>query len=169
MKSKTWLTAFAFALAGCGSSGIPDDGFKDIKYGMTLEQLQRQGFTCRRDEGECRRSGGARQETLFGQPAIVSVETRGGHVVRIEARVPMSLGDTLSLLRRNFGTPRRFERDEGDGQRTGIYVWRAANGTSISVPDDGSGTSVVQFNDTVETRQIWIVQGSGSRVDPTDI
>ena len=169
MKSQMHVAALALALAGCSGTGIPSDGFKDISYGMTVEQLRGLGFNCRPDHDACTRSGRARPETLFGREAAVAVTTRGGRVARIEASVGLPLSETLSLLRGNFGQPVRLEQQSTTGTPTGIYYWAGDNGTSITVPDSGrSGSSVVQFNDASMTRQ-FVQQAPTSQVDPNDI
>ena len=169
MRSRFYSAALAFALVGCAETGVPSEGFKDIHYGMNLDQLRRLGFDCRPDQTSCTRAPGVGNSTLFGKEALVSVETRNGQVARIEVTVTLPANDTLSLLRRNFGATRRLELRNRNGQQMGIYIWQATNGTSIAVPDYGlAGRSVVQFNDAAVTREL-LQTAPVSEIDPTDI
>lgn len=92
------VLAMSVAATAC-SGRVPSDGFKDLHYGMSLDELRSKGFNCQTDDFFCRPAPGADDKyTLFGKEASVGVETAGGKLVVISVHVDLS-SDELTAAR----------------------------------------------------------------------
>ena len=110
MQTKTMTLALCLALAAC-SKTVPEDGFKQFKYGMTLAELRQQGFDCKPEELCLRGSSGEHQqgETLFGHPASVDVWTEKGTLTSINVGVDIPAEELERQVTKEFGSPESFE------------------------------------------------------------
>lgn len=131
----------AISVASC-SSPVPTDGFKDLKYGMTLEQLKAVGFDCKPDESMCMEVSGVEgpRRTLFGKEATVYPATKEGILVSIDVGIPTTTAELISLFSEELGEPKSFTYESFIGQSEKTY-WLSGSKQSAVVIIGNSGTS----------------------------
>lgn len=124
----------AISVAGTACSGrVPSDGFKDLRYGMTLDELRLRGFDCQPDDYYCGPAlGDDGKYTLFGKEASVRVETADGKLVAILVHVDLTSDELIALYRREFGNPKRFTFRSLGGQSERQY-WHSGDRAAIAV------------------------------------
>ncbi|WP_374385842.1 GNAT family N-acetyltransferase [Brevundimonas sp.] len=77
------VLALSVAATAC-SGRVPSDGFKDLHYGMSLDELRSKGFACGPDDYFCGPAPDAEANyTLFGKEASVRVKTAGGKLTLV--------------------------------------------------------------------------------------
>ena len=115
-------------------------GYKDIKFGMSIAELQASGFKCREwpgDDGvihECKKPFTIGSATVGGIP-VKEVRTGFDDDVRVNfitVDVAESKATVRAMLTHNFGEPLqapRFER----GPNSFELLWVGSNGASYSV------------------------------------
>jgi len=159
MRNVVVLAVSVFALTACSKS-IPQDGFKQLKYGMTLAQLRALGFNCKADDLCSRDSSAERDETetLFGHPATVRLWTEKGLLKSIDVNVDIPQNNLAEEMVKAFGSPKSFDYTTIRGGRATQLIWQAPNGTSLSMvrsPDVGSAYSQnfgsLSYNGKAET------------------
>lgn len=129
----------ALAMLSACSKTANLDGFKDIKFDQTAQQLTASGFTCEKD-GDCKptsasegKPGKAPSYTLFGKAADVSAGMKSGKVQNIHVTVPLTSEETLKLLAGEYGKPKSFDYESfGGGQARKTY-WLFGGGTALVV------------------------------------
>lgn len=102
------VLAMSVAATAC-SGRVPSDGFKDLHYGMSLDELRSKGFACQPDDYFCGQAPEADAKyTLFGKEASVRVKTAGGKLVAIIVHVDLSSDELIELYKKEFGNPESF-------------------------------------------------------------
>ncbi|WP_433935432.1 hypothetical protein [Brevundimonas diminuta] len=131
--SRLAAALFITAIVTACSGRVPSDGFKDLSYGMSLDELRSKGFNCQSDEYFCQPDSGAgKRYTLFGKEASVAVRTSDGRLVSINVRVDLSSDELISLYAKEFGDPKTFTYRSFGGQSERHY-WHAGDRGAISV------------------------------------
>lgn len=126
------VLTISVAVAAC-SGRVPSDGFKDLRYGMSLDELGSKGFNCQPDDYFCRPDPGAdKRYTLFGKEASVAVRTSAGRLVSVTVRVDLSSNELIALYAKEFGDPKRFAYRSLGGQSERHY-WHAGDRGAVSV------------------------------------
>lgn len=130
------------------SGQVPSDGFKDLRYGMSLDELRSKGFNCKPTDFYCRPSPGTGERyTLFGKEASVGVETENGKLVSVSVRVDLSSDELVSLYTKEFGRPKTFTYQSVGGQAERHY-WNAGDQAAISVTRSGAQGTASIFGGT---------------------
>lgn len=94
------VLALSVAATAC-SGRMPSDGFKDLRYGMSLDELRSKGFNCQPDDYFCRPDPSADEKyTLFGKEASVGVETAKGKLASVSVHVDLSSDELIALYTR---------------------------------------------------------------------
>ena len=142
MKHVIVLASVAVALAAC-SKAVPEDGFKQFKYGMTVADLRQQGFDCDPDDLCSREQSDKRyeSETLFGHPASVDVWTAKGRLKSISVNVDIPVDELERQVTMEFGKPESFDYSTFRGGRATQLIWPAENGTSLAMVRPASDSS----------------------------
>ena len=126
------VLALSVAATAC-SGRVPSDGFKDLHYGMSLDELRSRGFACQPDDYFCGpASDGEAKYTLFGKEASVRVETAKGKLVAITVHVDLSSDELIKLYKKEFGTPKTFTYRSLGGQSERQY-WHSGDRAAIVV------------------------------------
>lgn len=137
------VLAMAVAATAC-SGRVPADGFKDLRYGMSLDELRSKGFNCEPTDYYCRPdSAEGERYTLFGKEASAGVDTENGELVSVSVHVDLSSDELISLYTKEFGRPKTFTYRSFGGQserhcwysgdRAAICVTRLVTGGDASV------------------------------------
>lgn len=128
----TAVLAMAAAVTAC-SGRIPSDGFKDLRYGMSLDELRSKGFNCKPTDYFCQPDSAKDEEyTLFGKEASVRVETANGKLVSVTVHVDLSSDELISLYTKEFGAPKTFTYRSFGGQSE-RYYWHLGSKAALSV------------------------------------
>jgi hypothetical protein len=117
------------------SRQTPADGFKDLKYGMSIAALKEHGFDCMPDQYECSQPSHSirNSDTLFGKKAEVSIYTKNGHLATITVNVELTPDELIDLFTRELGKPRTYTYvGHYDDQREADY-WLSKSNTAILV------------------------------------
>lgn len=132
------ITVFALSAASCSKS-VPSDGFKDLKYGMSLEQLRAFGFNCEPDDIMCSQPAGSDRHpyTLFGKEARVYLETRAGKLVSIDVNIDATTDELIELFSRELGKPKSFTYASLGGQAQKTY-WISGSRAAIVITPSGT-------------------------------
>lgn len=125
------VLTMAAAAAGC-SARVPSDGFKDLRYGMSLDELRSKGFNCQLTDHYCEPSPESEKYTLFGKEASVSVEAANGKLAAVNVNVDLSSDELISLYTKEFGSPKTFTYRSFGGQSERQY-WHLGDRAAISV------------------------------------
>lgn len=139
MKKMTSVAVLAvlLTLSACSKTGSLE-GFKDIKFDATTQQVMALGFSCD-DDGYCKtapRTGEKEPSyTLFGKPADVDVRMTAGKVQNIRVTVPMTAEETKNLLEGQYGNAKSFEYETFMGGRAHKTYWLFGNETALQVTD----------------------------------
>lgn len=121
------------ATAAACSEQVPSDGFKDLRYGMSLDDLRSKGFECEQNDFYCTRQiSGEGGYTLFGKEASVAVQTDNGRLSSINISVDMGSDELISLYTNQFGGPQTFTYRSFGGQSERLY-WHTGNRAAIAV------------------------------------
>lgn len=122
------------AAAATACSGQPSsDGFKDLRYGMSLDELRSKGFSCQATDYFCRPDlAEGQQYTLFGKEASVVVETENGRLASVRVSVDLSSDELISLYTKEFGKPKTFSYRSLGGQSERHY-WHSGDRSAVSV------------------------------------
>lgn len=121
-----------FSVSAC-SGRVPTQGFKDLHYGMSLDELRARGFDCQADEFYC--SSERPQEsgyTLFGKEASVHVQTSEGRLSSVSVSIDVTSDELIALYTREFGEPQTFTYRSLGGQSE-RHFWHAGDRAAISV------------------------------------
>lgn len=151
MRSIVILSAILIVAAAVNACAgrAPTDGFKDLRYGMSLDELRSKGFNCESTDYYCRADpAGDRKYTLFGKEALVVVRTANGKLASVNVHVDLSSDELISLYTKEFGRPRAFTYRSLGGQSERHY-WHSGDRAAISVTrsvsrGDGSVLGVVR-------------------------
>lgn len=134
MKKLTSVVALAalLVLPACSKTASLD-GFKEVKFDQTPQQVKALGFDC--DGDTCKTNSKSRGFTLFGKAADVSVGLKSGKVQSIDVTVPMTTDETLKLLEGQYGKPKSFEFETFVGGRARTTYWLFDSKTALAVTD----------------------------------
>lgn len=123
-------------LAACGGTPMPEDGFGEVKYGMSSDDLKRAGFTCE-TETECekdRSSGGSKDDPIFTKPDKVTANLTNGAVTSIDLWFrSYSDDETISAYTEAYGEPAVCRFQNVLGATVEHHIWSAGSGASITV------------------------------------
>ena len=142
------MLVMAVAATAC-SGRVPSDGFKNLRYGMSLDELRSTGFDCEPTDYLCPTGpAGDRKYTLFGKEASVDVSTANGKLVSVSVHVDLSSDELISLYTKEFGRPKAFTYRSFGGQSE-RYYWHSGDRAAISVTrsvsrDDRSVLGIVR-------------------------
>ena len=127
------MLLIAAIVASSCSSRVPTDGFKNLHYGMSKQELQALGFNCEDNDFSCRSDAeGQHTYTLFGKEASVSIDTSEGNLSSINVWVDLSSDELIALYTKEFGRPKTFTYRSLGGQSE-IDYWISGDRASISV------------------------------------
>lgn len=139
MKKLTSVVALAalLVLSGCSKTANLD-GFKELKFDQTAQQVKALGFDCGTGD-RCKPASGPGAKspsfTLFGKTADVTANLKSGKVQAINVMVPMTAEETLKLLEGQYGKPKSFEFETFTGGRARTTYWLFGSKTALAVTD----------------------------------
>lgn len=146
------VLVMSVAATAC-SGRVPSDGFKDLHYGMSLDELRSKGFACQPDDYFCGPAPEADAKyTLFGKEASVHVETAQGKLVAVTVHVDLSSGELVELYKKEFGEPKTFTYRSLGGQSERQY-WHSSNRAAISVTRSVTRGDMSVFGVTTSSAQ----------------
>lgn len=126
----------ALLLTACGSTPIPDDGYGEVKFGMSLSDLTQAGFACE-SETECEKDRigpGSMDEPLFNKPDSVKANLTNGAVTSIALWFrSYSDDETIAAYTEAYGKPAVCRFQNVMGATVEHHIWSAKNGASITV------------------------------------
>jgi hypothetical protein len=126
------VLSLTVATAAC-SGQVPSDGFKDLRYGMSLDELRSKGFNCEPTDYYCRADPAADEKyTLFGKEASVSVDTEDGMLASVKVHVDLNSDELISLYTKEFGRPKTFTYRSLGGQSE-RHCWYSGDRAAICV------------------------------------
>ena len=126
------VSAMAAAVTAC-SGQVPSDGYKDLHYGMSLDDLRSKGFSCEPDDYACRPDRAADPKyTLFGKEASAMVVTADGKLASVNVGVDLSSDELIALYTKEFGDPKTFTYRTLGGQSERHY-WHSGDRAAVSV------------------------------------
>ncbi|MCL6684100.1 hypothetical protein [Sphingomonas alba] len=138
-------------LAAC-KADPQGDGFADIKYGMTPEQLKPLGFECDADEYSCKQDDPApasARATLFEKPVRLSVQMTEGKVAAINVLLMDYTDDELiDLYDKAYGSSKVYRARNALAALVERHIWTADSGATIVVSkllDHGAAPAVPTF------------------------
>lgn len=136
MKRIVLALSLSFAIAACGTS-VADDGFANLKYGMTSEQLRPFGFDCRGANAECDQSDpppAAGRATLFEKPVRLSINMHEGRLSQINVMMQNYSDDEIIAMFANaYGDPSTCRFNNALAATVERHVWSASDGATITV------------------------------------
>ena len=113
-----------------------NDGFKSVKFGTSANQLKDMGFSCESAE-RCDKkllSGHSTDgESLFGQPAAITVHLVDDKASVIDVSIEMTDTQIAELVGQSLGAPKIYQFYGYYGDRIRSNYWVFSNGTSIDV------------------------------------
>ena len=138
LKRLSVLLIICGAITAC-SGRVPTNGFKDLRYGMSLDELRTLGFDCQATDYYCQRQASDDERyTLFGKEASVGVDTANGRLVAISVSIDMPSDELISLYTQEFGEPQTFTYPSLGGQSE-RYYWHSGDRAAISVTRSVTG------------------------------
>lgn len=116
------------------SKSVPTDGFKDLKFGMTLTQLQALGFNCEANDIMCSRSrtGNEAPYTLFGKEAQVYLKTEAGRLTSVDVNIDATSAELIALYSKELGKPKSFTYAAFGGQSAKTY-WASGSQAAVVI------------------------------------
>ena len=177
MRLSAQIVGIAALLASC-SKPVPSDGFKDLKYGMTVAELKGHGFDCKPNEGMCERSeslsGGEETKTLFGKDTTIWLDVNNGRLANVSVSVYLSDDELVALYTKQYGKPKTFDLYNPLVGRGKSYYWLSRAGTSIEIIsaenaiETARPSSSVSYQGIEATRRL-IERAKGKSVDEADV
>jgi len=134
------VSLLALWLASCGDSKKDIDGFKDVKFGMSLEQVVIMGgkdYTksnneCATTSTQCTIKSDGR--TLFGRPIKdLSVDIKNGTVINVIVTADFTPREFISLADKEFGTSKSYRYKSFVGNNVEVKFWPLGSTTSLSI------------------------------------
>lgn len=115
---------------------MPEDGYGEVKYGMSSNDLKQAGFACD-TETECekdRSAGGSKDEPSFNKPDSVKANLINGAVTSIDLWFrTYSDDETIDAYTKAYGKPAVCRFQNIMGATVEHHIWSAKNDATISV------------------------------------
>jgi len=159
---KKLFMVLSLATLATASYGAKIDGFKDIKFGMSMSQVESLGFTCKPSDNKCNAydfSGGNNYVksgvTIFNKPVKDITVYFNSSDKASEVSVGVNVADSADIrdsMKATFGTPKvkNVPRDKNRNQDEIIQSdWNVGSVTATSITILGSAfnSSSVVFTD----------------------
>lgn len=126
----------ALLLASCGGNVVPNDGFGEVRYGMSADQLKQAGFTCETDiECSKEQSGsGSKDDLSFNKPDRIRTNLTNGAVSSIDLTFfTYSDEETIAAYTEAYGKADVCRFQNALGATIEHHIWSAKNEATITV------------------------------------
>jgi hypothetical protein len=130
----------ALGIVACGNSKNDLDGFKDVKFGMTISQIVAMGAKdymnsntdCDASSKQCTLNSNGR--TLFGKPVkYLSVDMANGAVVNIRVAADFTPREFIALADKEFGSSKSYRYKSFVGNSIDVKFWPIGSTTSLLI------------------------------------
>ncbi len=128
------------------------DGFKDIKFGITVSELTILGVNCGNEINEevttspCEMSDEAKTKfTLFGQETRLQVKATEAKVAIILVYIDFSPDYLIEKFASSLGTPKVYSYVSITGNNINKYYWLSKDGTAIVVSKN------LDYNESIDS------------------
>lgn len=134
------LVFLVLFLIGCGEAGRDIDGFKDIKFGSTIDQIVAMGgkdyvnssSECNSNSRQCTLKTEGR--TLFGKPVkYISVDMKDGAVLNVNVSTDYTPREFISLADKEFGASKSYRYKSLLGNSIEVKFWPVGNASSLLI------------------------------------